>query len=61
MKENEDLKSELLGYRSQIEKLEGTIMSLKNDLNHYEKIEDDLRKERTKNTQQYTEILKHMS
>lgn len=36
-------------------------MSLKSDLNHYEKIEDDLRKERTKNTQQYTEILKHMS
>ena len=61
MKENEDLKSELLGYRSQIEKLEETIMSLKNDHNHYEKIEDDLRKERTKNTQQYTEILKHMS
>jgi hypothetical protein len=29
-------------------------------LNHYEKIEEDLRRERTKNTQQYTEILKYM-
>lgn len=35
-------------------------MGLKSELAHYEKIEEDLRKERTKNTQQYAEILKHL-
>ncbi len=35
-------------------------MGLKNELTHYEKIEEELRKERTKNTHQYAEILRHM-
>ena len=35
-------------------------MGLKNELSHYEKIEEDLRRERTKNTQQYAETLKLM-
>ena len=35
-------------------------MGLKNQLSHYEKIQEDLRRERTKNTQQYAETLKLM-
>jgi uncharacterized coiled-coil DUF342 family protein len=61
VKENEDLQTELLGYRAEVEKLEGSIMGLKEELSHYSKIEDELRKERTKNTQQYTEVLKHLN
>lgn len=36
-------------------------MSMNEELNQYKKIEDELRKERNKNTAQYQEILKLMN
>ena len=57
----EDLKAELGGYRAEVEKLEGTIMGLKSQMSHYEKVEEDLRKERAKNAQHYAETLGHLN
>jgi hypothetical protein len=43
-----------------MERLEGQVAELQSSLRRYEKIEDELRKERAKNTQQYSQILELM-
>lgn len=53
-KEAEDLRTELMGYKSEIESLESRIMSYDEEISHYKKVEEELRKERSKNTQQYS-------
>jgi hypothetical protein len=36
-------------------------MNLNEEVSHYKKVEDEVRREKSKNTQQYTQILKLMS
>ena len=61
IREIDGLNSELTSYRTEIETLEATVMGLKSQLKHYEQVEEDLRKERAKSTQQYSEILSHLN